>query len=219
MEAGGMRRIQRIDPLHPDPGLIFRAAELLRAGKLVAYPTETFYGLGADARSPEALERVFEAKGRPERMALPLIAADEASVRLCIREFPESARRLAAAFWPGALTLVLPASASLPPRLLGGGHTVGVRISPHPVASALARVVGGPIVATSANFSGGAAPQSAAEVEQVLGEALSLILDGGETRGGLASTVLDLTTDPARVIRSGAVALSAIGEVLGRRLD
>lgn len=214
-----MRRVQRIDPRHPDPGLVARAAEFLRAGKLVAYPTETFYGLGADPRSPQAVERVFEAKGRPERMALPLIAADEASVMLCVSAFPDSAHRLAAAFWPGALTLVLPASASLPPRLLGGGHTVGVRISPHPVAAALARLTGGPIVATSANLSGQAAPQSAREVEEALGEALSLILDGGETRGGLASTVLDLTTDPPRVVRSGAVPISAIGQVLGRRLD
>lgn len=214
-----MRRLQPIDPHHPDPGLVFRAAELIRAGELVAYPTETFYGLGADARSLRAVEKVFEAKGRPERMALPLIAADEGSVMLCVREFPESARRLAAAFWPGALTLVLPASASLPPRLLGGGHTVGVRISPHPVAGALARVVGGPIVATSANLSGQAAPQSAAEVEEAIGEALALILDGGETHGGLASTVLDLTVDPPRVIRSGAVPIAAIGQVLGRRPD
>jgi L-threonylcarbamoyladenylate synthase len=213
-----MERVHRIDPVHPDPALMARAAALLRAGELIAYPTETFYGLGADPRNPEAVEKVFDAKGRPERMALPLIAAEEGSILLCVRDFPAQARRLAAAFWPGALTLVLTASPDLPPRLLGGGHTVGVRISSHPVAASLARASGGPIVATSANLSGGPAPSTAAEVRQVLGESAALILDGGSTRGGSASTVLDMTVDPPRLVRSGAVPIAAIEQVLGRRL-
>jgi L-threonylcarbamoyladenylate synthase len=212
-------QIQAVDPQHPNQVLIGRAADLLRAGRLVGYPTETFYGLAADPRSPEAVETIFAAKGRPERMALPLIASDRAAVLLCVREFSETAERLGAAFWPGALTLVLLASPSLPPRLLGGGQTVGIRLSPHPVASALARAFGGPIVATSANRSGQPAPMTAREVQQALGEEVALILDGGPTRGGQASTVLDLTCDPARVVRSGAVPLSAIEQVLGRRLD
>jgi len=214
-----MERMRSIDPAHPDATLVARAAELLRSGRLVAYPTETFYGLGADPRNTAAVERVFEAKGRPDRMALPLIAADEAAVLLCVRELPDSARRLAAAFWPGPLTLVLTASPDLPPRLLGGGHTVGVRISPHPIASALARASGGPIVATSANRSGLPAPSSALEVDEALGEGVSLILDGGLTTGGVASTVLDLTADPPRVVRSGAIPVAAVERVLGRRLS
>jgi L-threonylcarbamoyladenylate synthase len=214
-----MTAIRRIDPQHPDAALIARAAELLRAGRLVAYPTETFYGLGADPLSAAAVERVYQAKGRPERMALPLIAADEAAVRLCVGEFAAAARKLADAFWPGALTLVLPASEALPPLLLGGGRTVGVRISPHPIAAALARATGAPIVATSANRSGGTAPVTAQEVEVSMGEEIDLILDGGPTRGGLASTVLDLTTDPPRVVRAGALPLAAIEAALGRRLD
>ena len=213
-----MDQIQTVDPLHPNQSLIGRAADLLRAGRLVGYPTETFYGLAADPRSPDAVETVFAAKGRPERMALPLIAADRAAVCACVREFSDTAERLAAAFWPGALTLVLPASPSLPPRLLGGGRTVGIRISPNPVAGALALAFGGSIVATSANRSGQPAPMSALEVQQALGKEVALILDGGQSRGGQASTVLDLTCDPARVVRSGAVPLSAIEEVLGRRL-
>jgi L-threonylcarbamoyladenylate synthase len=212
-------QIQALDPQNPNEVLVGRAADLLRAGRLVGYPTETFYGLAADPLSPEAVETIFAAKGRPERMALPLIAADRAAVRVCVREFSESAERLSAAFWPGALTLVLPASPSLPPRLLGGGQTVGIRITSHPVAAALARAFGGPIVATSANRSGQPAPMTAREVQQALGEEVALILDGGPTRGGQASTVLDLTCDPPRVIRSGAVPLSAIEQVLGRRLD
>ena len=213
-----MAPIQSIDPQHPSPVLIARAANCLRASELVAYPTETFYGLGADPRNPEAVERIFAAKGRPERMALPLIAGNRAAVDLSVAEFPETAERLAAAFWPGALTLVLPASPGLPPRVLGGGRTVGIRMSPHPVAAALATVLGGPIVATSANRSGQSAPITALEVEQALGGDLALILDAGPTRGGLASTVLDLTTDSPRLVRSGAVSLAAIERVLGRRI-
>ena len=213
-----VQQIQSVDPLQPNQGLIGRAADLLRAGRLVGYPTETFYGLAADPRSPQAIEAIFAAKGRPERMALPLIAADRAAVCACVREFSDIAERLAAAFWPGALTLVLPASPSLPPRLLGGGQTVGIRISPNPVAGALARAFGGPIVATSANRSGQPAPMSALEVQEALGNDVALILDGGQSRGGQASTVLDLTCDPARVVRSGAVPLSAIEQILGRRL-
>ncbi len=211
-------QVQSVDALRPSSVVIARAADLLRASKLVAYPTETFYGLAADPLNPAAVERIFTAKGRPERMALPLIAGNRAAVQLCIREFSETAERLAAAFWPGALTLVLPASPTLPPRLLGGGATVGIRISSHPVASALATAFGAPIVATSANRSGQPAPMTALEVQEALRSEVALILDGGPTHGGQASTVLDLTMDPPRVVRSGAVALGAVEQALGRRL-
>lgn len=214
-----MRRVQSIDPTRPDPALIARAADLLRDGRLVAYPTETFYGLAADPRDARAVERVFQAKGRPERMALPLIASDPDAAMTCYRQFPEAARRLAAAFWPGPLTLVLQASGDLQPRLLGGGTTVGIRVSSHPVALALARAMGGPIIATSANRSGQPPPQSAAEVEEALGPEVALILDGGAARGGQASTVLDLSAGPPRVVRSGAVPLSELERVLGSRLS
>jgi len=210
--------IERVDPHRPDPGVLARGAELLRRGFLVVYPTETFYGLGCDPRQAEAVERIFVAKGRPDRMALPLIAADREAVRLCVRGFPEMAHRLMDAFWPGPLTIVFPAADDLPPLLLGGGHTVGVRVSSHPVASALARATAGPIVATSANRSGGPPPSTAEEAMEALGEVVSLILDGGPTTGGTASTVIDLTVEPPRLIRSGAVPRSAIESILGRHL-
>ena len=213
-----MRQVQRIDPVHPDVHLLDQAAKELAAGHLVAYPTETFYGLGADPCNAEAVEKIFVAKGRPERMALPLIAPDDEGVALCVREFPEAARKLAKHFWPGALTLVLPASDRLPSRLLGGARSVALRLSPHPVAAGLARAVGASIIATSANRSGRSAPVTAAEVVEALGEHLTLVLDGGPATGGAASTVLDLTADPPRVVRSGAVPISAIEAVLGRRL-
>jgi L-threonylcarbamoyladenylate synthase len=211
-------RVQAVDPHHPAQPLVGRAAGLLRDGRLVVYPTETFYGLAADPRSPGAVEAVFVAKGRPYRMALPLIAADRASVLACVSQLSEIAEALAAAFWPGALTLVLPASPALPQRLLGGGKTVGIRVSPHPIASALAAAFGGAIVATSANRSGQPAPMSAQDIEPWLEEHIALVLDGGPTQGGHASTVLDLTADPPRVIRSGAVPLRSIEDVLRRRL-
>ena len=214
-----MQRMISIDPLNPAPADLSRAAKLLHQGFLVAYPTETFYGLGAEPMNPDAVERIFEAKGRPQKMALPLIAGDKEGVLQCTREFPETAERLAAAFWPGPLTLVLPASSHLPSRLLGGGATVGVRISPNPIAVALARAVGGPLIATSANRSGQPAPTTADEVEQALGEEVALILNGGPTQGIAASTVLDLTCDPPRVIRSGVVPISALEKLLGRRFD
>lgn len=213
-----MRQIESIDPNNPDPGLLARAAEMLRKGLLVAYPTETFYGLGALPRNLAAIELIYEAKGRPEKLALPLVLGDENVVMLCVREFPIGARRLGEAFWPGPLTLVLPAADDLPPRLLGGRHSVGIRISPHKVATGLARAAGGPIIATSANRSGKPAPSSAAEVQEALGDSVALILDGGETTGGAASTVLDLTFSPPRVVRRGAIPMTDIERILGHRL-
>jgi len=137
-EARMAPKVHRIDPQKPEPAAIARAAEVLRKGLLVVYPTETFYGLACNPRDPAAVERLFEAKGRPDRMALPLIAGNREAVLLCARDIPTAAHRLMAAFWPGPLTLVLPAADDLPRRLLGGGHTVGVRVSSHPIAAALA---------------------------------------------------------------------------------
>ncbi len=213
-----MNHVITINPEAPDRRLLTRAARLLRQGRLVAYPTETFYAIGADPFSPDAIDRIFEVKGRPERMALPLIAGDESSLKLCVREFPDTAARLAAAFWPGALTLVFAAAEDIPSRVLGGRRTVGVRLSPNLIASGLARAAGVPLVSTSANLSGHPAPSSAAEVEHAIGGSVDLILDGGVTRGGQASTILDLTTDPPSVIRSGAVPIQEVEKVLGRRL-
>lgn len=212
-------RIERVDPQRPEADILARAGEALRRGFLVVYPTETFYGLACDPRQAEAVERIFAAKGRPDRMALPLIAAERDAVQTCTRAVPEAAHRLMDAFWPGPLTIVLPASEDLPQLLLGGGRTVGVRVSSHPVASGLERASGGPIVATSANRSGGPPPSTAREAEEALGELVTLILDGGPAAGGSASTVVDLTVDPPRLIRSGAVPRAAIEAVLGRILD
>ncbi|MGH9797007.1 MAG: L-threonylcarbamoyladenylate synthase [Candidatus Polarisedimenticolia bacterium] len=212
-----MPTLLSLDAGRPDAALIARAAASIRHGRLVIYPTETFYALGGDPWNAAAVDMVFEAKGRPDTMALPLIAADREAVRRCTAEFPGAARRLAAAFWPGPLTLVLPASPDLPARLLGRGGTIGVRISPHPVAAALARAAGGLLIATSANRTGQTPPRTAVEAALAPGDTLDLILDGGPTIGAPASTVLDLSAGPPRLLRPGAVPIEAIERLLERR--
>jgi L-threonylcarbamoyladenylate synthase len=205
-----------IDPLCPEPAAVARAAAILRAGGLVVCPTETFYALAADPRNPVAVERVFAAKGRCARRPLPILAAAETGARACVAAFPPEAAALAARFWPGPLTLVLPVVADLRGPLTAGGPTVGVRVTPHPVAAALSRALGGPIVATSANRSGQPPPVEAGDAERSIGGAADLVLDAGPCAGGTPSTVIDLTVDPPRLIRPGAVAAGAIAAVLGR---
>lgn len=207
-----------VDPARPDPDTLAAAADLLKRGNLVAYPTETFYALGADATQEAAVDRVFTAKGRPQGMALPVILGDRDDVPRVAAALPEGARALMDVFWPGPLTLVLPAAGDLPARLLGGGKTIGVRVSSHPVAQALARACGRPLVATSANRTGQPPPATAAEVAQHLGGSVATILDAGRAHGGAPSTIVDLTTDPPRLVRAGPISALAIESALGRRL-
>ncbi|HET8945924.1 MAG TPA: L-threonylcarbamoyladenylate synthase [Candidatus Polarisedimenticolia bacterium] len=210
-------KIVPVDPEHPEQDRLEAAAAVLRAGGLVAYPTETFYALGADALEAAAVEKVFSAKGRPGAMPLPVIVGDPGDLLRVAAQVPDGARALIAVFWPGPLTLVLPAAA-LPERLLGGGRTIGVRLSPHPVARGLARALGGPIVATSANRSGQPAPGSAGDVAGHLKDGVDLVLDGGRTHGGSPSTIVDLSVDPPRLVRAGPISSLAVEAALGRRL-
>jgi L-threonylcarbamoyladenylate synthase len=193
-----------VDPVAPAPAALGRAAEVLRAGGLVAFPTETFYGLGAAALDGGAVQSVFLVKGRAEsKPVLVLVDSPEMVSRLA--EVSERARRLMARHWPGALTLVLPARPGLPAELTAGTGTVGVRLSPHPVARALVRALGGPVTAPSANLAGAPPPTTAAEVLRAFDGVIALVLDGGPTPGGQPSTVLDVSVEPPRVIRQGPV--------------
>lgn len=185
------------------------AAEVLRAGGVVAYPTETFYGLGALARDGAAVARLAHAKGRPDGKPLPLVAADAAQVEE-VAELGPVARRLADAFWPGPLTLVLPARGGLPAEITAGTATVGVRVPGSEVARALAREAGGALVSTSANLSGEPPPARAADLSAALRARLDHVLDGGATPGGLPSTVIALDGDVPRVVRHGAVPFGAV---------
>lgn len=199
---------------------IRRAAELLRAGKLVAFPTETVYGLGALALDPEAVRGIFAAKGRPAKNPLIVHVATSEQAKEVAAGWPEEAQALAERFWPGPLTLVLPKAAGLPPEVTGGLEAVGIRVPAHPVALELIRAVGAPLAAPSANRYTEVSPTSAAHVERSLGGRIHAILDGGDTTVGIESTVLDLSGDTPTLLRPGAVAVSELEEVIGsvRRL-
>jgi L-threonylcarbamoyladenylate synthase len=198
-------RVRVVDAERPATADITAAADCLRAGGLVAFPTETFYGLGADALDPAAVARVFHAKGRPADKPLLVLVDSAAMAGEVTADIPEQARRLMARYWPGPLTLILNARPHLPPALTAGTGTIGVRVPGHPVARALVRAAGRPVTAPSANPHGAPSPRTASEVLAGLGDAVDLVLDAGPTPGGLPSTLLDVTGTVPRVIRPGAV--------------
>jgi L-threonylcarbamoyladenylate synthase len=193
---------------------IAQAAEILRAGGLVAFPTETVYGLGADATNATAVEGIFTAKGRPHSDPLIVHIPDVGSLPLVAHDIPAMAYTLAQRFWPGPLTLVLPRAEHIPSTVAAGGDTVGVRAPSHPVAQALLRAAGVPVAAPSANRFMGVSPTTAAHVLADLDGRIDAILDGGPTSLGVESTVLDLTTRPPRILRPGGLTLEALQEVI-----
>jgi L-threonylcarbamoyladenylate synthase len=200
---------------HPDPHAIERAAAVLRAGRLVAFPTETVYGLGADAGDPGAVAAIFRAKKRPATNPLIVHVADAGAAMQLVADWPESAARLAGQFWPGPLTLVLPRGPRIPDVVTAGGPTVAVRVPAHPVALALLRAAGVPVAAPSANPSGYVSPTRAEHVLAGLAGVVDLVLDAGPVPGGLESTVLDVTSNPARLLRPGLVSPEQIEVVIG----
>lgn len=191
------------------------AAELLRAGELVAFPTETVYGLGADAANPVAVAKIFAAKGRPADHPLIVHLPDSCHLDTWAREIPAAARQLAAAFWPGPLTLILKRQPSVPDAVTGGQDTVGLRVPGHQLALALLTNFGGGIAAPSANKFGRISPTTAAHVREELGDTV-FILDGGPCPVGIESTILDLSGDEPAILRPGSITPEAIGQVLGR---
>jgi L-threonylcarbamoyladenylate synthase len=199
--------VVRVDPVAPDDRVVREAADVLRRGGLVAFPTETFYGLGAAALNAAAVRRVFEVKGRPSSMPLLVLVDSAARVRQVVIEVSERARALMDRHWPGALTLVFRAAPQLPAELTGGTGTVGVRVPNHRVPRALVSQLGLPVTAPSANPTGGDPPTTADGVLAYFRDVLDLVLDGGPTPGGVPSTVVDVTVDPPRVLRQGAVTL------------
>ncbi len=192
-----------------------RAANLLRAGDVVVIPTETVYGLAANAREAAAVARIFQVKGRPAHNPIIVHIAGIDMAKACVSGWPAAADRLAAAFWPGPLTLVLPKSALIPANVTAGGNTVGIRWPSHPFVQALIRTCHFPLAAPSANRSNQVSPTTAEHVRRSLGEAVPLIVDGGACQVGLESTVVDLTTSPARILRPGMVTAAALEAVLG----
>jgi L-threonylcarbamoyladenylate synthase len=199
-------RILSVDPEQPGSDSIAAAAAALRAGGVVAFPTETFYGLGAAMHCERALARVLAIKGRPEGKPL-LVLVSSVAMAESVAEVAPAAHRLMERYWPGALTLVLPARPGVSSLITAGTGTVGVRHSAHRVPSALVERLGEPITAPSANPSGEPPPTTACEVVRAFAGGVDVVLDGGPTTGGLPSTVLDLTVSPPVVLRAGAVVL------------
>jgi L-threonylcarbamoyladenylate synthase len=210
-----------IVPATPDS--IREAAKIIRSGGLVAFPTETVYGLGANALEAGAVRRIFEAKERPFASPLIVHVANEAMARSLAVEWPEVAARLAARFWPGPLTLVLRKAAVVPDLVTAGMDTVGVRVPAHNVALELIAAAGWPIAAPSANRFSEVSPTTAEHVRGSLGERVELILDGGATQVGIESTVVSLRRDPPAVLRPGIIShedlQAAAGVALDREID
>ena len=208
-------RFLALDRDDPDPSVIAEGAAVLRAGGLVAFATETVYGLGADATNPEAVAQIFVAKGRPSHNPLIVHASDMAMARSCVKSWNEAADELAQRFWPGPLTLVLPRSLLIPDGVTAGMETVGVRIPALRVARGLIALAGVPVAAPSANRSNRVSPTTAEHVRDGLDGRIDLILDSGPCRVGLESTVLDLSGDSPRVLRPGPITKREIERTLG----
>lgn len=207
--------VRPIDPAHPDPGLLQEAGDVIRGGGLVAFPTETVYGLGASALDAAAVNRVFAAKGRPATNPLIVHVDGEGMLHTVAAAWPPDAARLAERFWPGPLTLVLPKLPAVPDVATGGGPTVAVRVPAHPVALALIRAAGVPLAAPSANRSAELSPTRAEHVFAGLGGRIDLILDGGPTANGIESTVLSLAGERPVLLRPGPIPVSSLEQVVG----
>jgi L-threonylcarbamoyladenylate synthase len=200
----------------PNLEAIVGAAAVLHAGGLVGFPTETVYGLGADAASPGALRRLFAVKGRPaDHPVIVHIAAGDQLDRWAV-DVPPAARLLAATFWPGPLTLILRRARHVADEVTGGRETVGVRTPDSPVALALLRAFDGGIAAPSANRFGQVSPTTAAAVRAELGDEVDIVLDGGPCRIGVESTIVDCTVDAPTIVRLGAIDADAVGRILGQ---
>jgi L-threonylcarbamoyladenylate synthase len=200
----------------PTAAAIACAIDHLRAGRLVGFPTETVYGLGADAGNPDAVRRIFAAKGRPADHPVIVHLYDTGELGRWARSVPEGARRLAAAFWPGPLTLILPRAPNVADVVTGGQDSVGLRVPAHPVAQALLRAFGGGIAAPSANRFGRISPTTAQHVADDLGDAVAQILDGGACAVGIESTIVAFVGDVPVLLRPGGIDAHDLQRVLGR---
>lgn len=199
-----------MDPRAPEADRIAAAAEIIRSGGLVCFPTRCLYGLGADALDERSVERVFDVKQRPADMPILVLVSRPGQLAALVEEVPAAARALMDRFWPGRLTLVFRASKRLPARLTAGTGKIGVRLAGHPVARALAEAAGGPITGTSANLSGRGGCRRIDELDPLIARAVDLILDAGELEGGAGSTVMDVSGEVPAMIREGAVSRQEI---------
>jgi L-threonylcarbamoyladenylate synthase len=208
-----------VDPRFPDKEIIRKAAQLIKKGGLVVFPTSTFYGLGAHAFDSDAVDSVFRAKQRRPQEPILVLIASQADLAPLVQSVPAAARCLIKAFWPGGLSLVFRASDVLPPNLTGYTGKIGIRLAAHPVARALVKAVGSPITGTSANLSGKGGCTTVSELNHPIRSRVDLVLDAGGLGGGEGSTVVDVTQMPPEILRAGVVSAEKIAAVLGRLPD
>ena len=206
--------IEKVDPAHIDTDVMEQAGKLIAEGELVAFPTETVYGLGGDALDPDASRKIYAAKGRPSDNPLIVHIADFDDMKRVAREVPEQAKKLADAFWPGPLTMIVWKSDAVPEATTGGMQTVAVRMPNHPVALELIRRSGCLIAAPSANTSGRPSPTEAQHVAEDLSGKIAMILDGGPVGIGIESTIIDLTEEQPMILRPGYITPEMLSEVL-----
>jgi L-threonylcarbamoyladenylate synthase len=211
-------RIIKVDSSGNPETAFSEAGKILLSGGLVAYPTESFYGLAADANNETAIKRLFNAKKRSSGSPVLILIPAVEVLDKYVHHIPPTAMKLIKKFWPGGLTLVFEAGPDISPLLTSGTGTIGIRLSSHPVATALTRAIGAPISGTSANLSGEPPCRNADEVRRSLGNAVDLILDGGETQGVVGSTVLDVSVEPPRILRQGMVSQDEISEMTSIRI-
>jgi len=203
-----------LDKLPPDiQEQVKEGISILKRGGIIAFPTDTVYGLGACASNQQAVERVYTVKERPRNIALPLLLANTSQINEVAKAVPEVAWLLVRHFLPGALTLVLPKADSLPDIITGGGMTIAIRIPAHPIPTALAEGLGAPIVGTSANLSGKPSALTADEVYSQFGDKIDLVIDGGRCPGGRESTIVDVTGETPVILREGAITEKELKQV------
>lgn len=205
-----MPEILKADSNKSQETLLARAAEILAAGGILAYPTETFYGLGADATNEKAIRKIYAIKGRNFNSPISVIIDKKENLCPLVEEVPAVAQKLMQAFWPGALTIIFKAAAGISPILSASTGKIGIRISSHPVAGALALSLGGPLTATSANMSGAAECSTAADVLRQIGDKIDAVIDCGETAGKKGSTIIDVTFHPPQILREGVISKKTI---------
>jgi L-threonylcarbamoyladenylate synthase len=200
----------------PSAEIAAAAVEALRRGEVIVFPTETLYGLGADALNSSAVEKVFELKGRDPANPIPVLVANRSMLESLVAEVPSLAEQLIARFWPGPLTIVLPACAGIPRPLVNSRGCVGVRISSSPTATDLVEKLGRPLTATSANPSGQPAARTAREAKDYFAGKLEVFIDGGELKSKIGSTVIEITKDSLAVIREGEISKAELERVIGK---
>jgi L-threonylcarbamoyladenylate synthase len=205
-----MPEILKADADSSEEKILIRAAEIIAGGGIIAYPTETFYGLGADATNDKAIKKIFAVKGRDFKNPISLIIAQAEDIYPLVQKVPETARKLMTAFWPGALTIIFAAADKVSPLLTAGSGKIGLRVSSHPLASKIVQKIKRPLTATSANLSGAPECSMVSEVIKQIGDKVDAIIDCGQTKGGKASTLIDVTCDPPVILRDGAISRKTI---------